>query len=411
MPTETDHRGIGRRLLAARERRDARNAALVGALVSVVVALGLYLGAARIDSTSFWQDHFEGGLQPAAGVYGALLVAGSLAPALWPRAWEGALAARGLRMAGVAVLFYTLLGLSVAAPGFGAAAATLALLSLPVTALGLVRELPRTLPHRGLLYVALAVTTLAALAGGLVLWLVDSSVGRALAAGMLALPYVLALPLALRRVRHAMADDGAPAGTRGWAPAQAGARHPLDLSAGTIEAPGGLFGVFVTVTIALLVIVFVAPGVPVGRVVGWAAFVFSLPLIVRGVLRRRGLAAPRAVLGPPELRVHNAVVEHLRDAALERLDDTLERWLRTGRGRRALAQALSDVLGPTVPRASPAELEAALKTMPRGRSRAEERGRALAALLGGTSLLELRKGAGAARPGPDVAPTIGGATA
>lgn len=367
-------------------RRDPalRWAATTAAAVVFALAAIAWVAAPWLRGTHYWLSHFAT-VDPRSLVLAVapLGLLATLAPLLWPGTWEGVHLARSLRALTGATFLYWVLAVLLDAPRLGAYAVLPLLIAPPFATLGTLVRTP--LPLRGAA-VALAATVAMAVVGVALLAQVPSSVLRDTALVLLAVTYLALVPVVLRRLRGrtTVADPRDPSGTRRRGVPEG--PHPFDLPDG-MQSPGpGAFGLALTLAALLFVAFVVAPGVPLTTFVRWTALALTLPILLRGLVRRPGIARPEALVGPRTARVHQAQVGHLPDDRLAALDDPLDHWLRTGRGHRALARALAAMLGPVIPDATEARVSHALARMPRGRRNKARREHQLAAFLGAAGM-------------------------
>lgn len=370
--------------------REAVLQGISGAAVATTVVVALWLLAPQGAASAFWQDHFPWAHpREPLPFFGFFLISGALAVALWPGTWEGELLARSLRAVGWTFLLYWLLAILLEAPT-AAGIAALPLLGGPAySAFRVARRAPGD-PLRP--YLAALASVLGALA--LVL-LVVLPFGWVLRFILLPLPvglFVLGPALILRDVR-----DRDREARRGLRPSTERpteeSRYFLDLSPGTLRPPASGLGLLFTIATVVFLVLVVAPGVPLSGPIAWLALTLSVPVVVWSVLRKDGIAQPRRIVAPLSVQVHAARVQQMRDADLQRLDDALERFIRTGRGRKELASALAALLAASVKAADGEDLTALLGRLPRTPWRRRAREDGLAHLLGGTGLLaSVRKG-------------------
>ncbi|MBW3582321.1 MAG: hypothetical protein KY455_04400 [Euryarchaeota archaeon] len=351
------------------EEREARADALFSAGTVTLGVAAVWLLAPYWEGTTFWQDHF--GHARASGMLPFFLLfalPAALAKAVWPRTWESELLSRSMRRLASVVLLWWLVGTVLEAPDMAT------VLSVPVLAGPVVTAFGLTLRQRAgrRAWAGVFVTAAGAVLIFFLLILVDTFWLWATLTSLPLLAYVLGAPIGLRAARRQRPELAAV----------------LDLPLGTLVPPGGIWGIATTILLVLGTALFVAPGVPVPTLVLWAPFALAVPFLVRGVLRLGGVAHSKALAGPIEARRHDERVHHLPDETLERLDATLGRFARTGRGRRATAQALTDLLSASVPAIDEDALYHRLGELPRGRRNRKERTRALHRLLGGGLLDE-----------------------
>lgn len=329
--------------------------------VSAFLLILAFLGAPFLDATPFWKDHF-GGSSSRTGllIFGPLLLLGILARTWNPLRWESELMSRGAKALAYAALFWWLLVPLLDAPRLAALAIFPLLLATPLATLVAARQATPLGPAVRRLMVAGA--TVAATAALLLVALIWTDPGPTLFTAV-ALPLVVvqltAAPEAVRRARLRADHDETAATT---AP---GTSHPLDLPAGTLQPPGGLLTLIVTLGGLLVILLVVAPGLPLTAPIAWGALVAALPLVARGLMARGGTAHPRALPGPAEMRRHESRIATIPDERLQRLDDAIERFLSWGGGRKALAEEIAVVLQDAQEHTTAKRIEAHLARLPR----------------------------------------------
>lgn len=374
-----------------RRDREVIGQALAGALVTLFVFVLLWVFAPNLEATAFWSHHFPWvHPQEPLPIAGVFLVAAALSTALWPGTWEGELLSRSLRGIGWATLLYWLLAVTLEAPA-AAGLAVLPLLASPAfAAFGRARAGPSNAVRPWLAVLA----SLVGAAGIVLLAILPlSPVLRVLLVPAPVALYVVGPPAILRAERAAHQTRLAKERPTADRP-RTGPSFYLDLPPGTLRPPTSGLGVIASIAAASFIVLVVAPGVPLSGPIAWIGLTLSLPAIAWGVLRRAGVAHPRRLIAPPWVHVHTVYVTRLRDQELERLDDAIARFVRTGRGRTDLATAIVAVLAGSGTAARHDEVDDLLARLPRGPWRRRDREAALAHILGGTELLHAHKAGG-----------------
>lgn len=361
--------------------------AVPGAVVIVLITLGLMLLATPVAGNAFYREHFAH--VPLAWVIasvGTAAAAATVARLVWPGTREGDLLARHARALTASLLVVHVLDVTLDAPVF-AAYAILALLLAPTIAF--VRFVARyPVPRRMPLIVAAASGVIA-----LIMTLVEAHLAapaRWWLLGALGVVHLVTGPLAIRCLRTVWAREGTATDTAGRLRSEtavAGTRRPvdhLDIPPGTLDPGAGSFMSALLVGLVLFVGLVVAPGVPTGSFVRWVITLLLVPVLVHGFLRRDGVIGPGRAAGPYEMRAHPARVAHLPDERLALLDAHIAAFIATGFGRRRLARALAETLASVIDDLDAEQLQRRFRRAPigLGPGRRRARSRWLARLLG-----------------------------
>lgn len=363
--------------------KETRNNALASAMILLGLGALAFIAAPLLDATTFWQDHFPGQTsRTGLLIWLPLLLFGTLARAWRPLTWEAELLANSAKGLAHAVIAWWLLSFLLDAPRLAALAMLPFLLAAPLAALHAAKSGTRLgrRAHRALVLAPLS-SMLCALALATTVWTDPQPIVLIALTLPLILVILLMLPLA---VHHARRVSPHPTNTPTSTPVGASSTqtsHPLDLPPGTLHPPAGILTLVLTLGAFLLTILIIAPGVPLGAVITWAALIAALPLVTRAVMIRSGTAHPRAIAGPDTFRRHVHRVHTINDDSLHRLDDAVERFLRWGSGRKTLAQELTRILNPADPEQATRRLEHHLSGLPRSPFARRQREDALVHLL------------------------------
>lgn len=348
-----------------RRRQESRRTTLVSTLVLLSVLVAAFLLAPLLTATPFWQEHFPGH-ESRTGLllYAPLLIASALSRTWRPLTWESELLARGLRNLAHATLLWWLLDPLLEAPRLAALAAFPLLLATPLLALHVTRTGGPLTPEarRPLLTTAVAATTTSVLIPA-ILWSGPTHWLLALLAIPLAAVHTALLPHGAHRARSrltAPAPEG-PAPTRDTPEPHT----PMDLPPGTLHPPASPLRLVLTIGGLLLVLLIIAPGLPLSATIAWGALVIALPLVLHAIITRGGTADPRLLVGPATMRRHESRVLTIADESLEEIDEAVERFLRWGTGRKELAEKISTLLQQADEEATPEHLETRLARLPR----------------------------------------------
>ncbi len=344
-----------------RDRNDARQGAVVSLAVLAALFTAAFIFAPLLDATPFWQDHF-GAASSRIGllIYGSLILFGVLARTWNPLTWESELVARGAKALAHAGLFWWLLVPLLDAPRLAALAIFPLLLAAPLATLVVARHAAALgAPARRIVAAGAWIAASASLLIVILVWNDPGPILLAAAALPLSAVHLLAPPWSVRQARQ-QAEH-----TETTAAAAPGHTAPLDLPAGTVQPPGGMLTLIVTLGGLLVILLVVAPGLPLTAPIAWAALVASLPLVSRALMARGGTAHPRALPGPVAMRRHESRIATIPDERLHRLDDAIERFLSLGAARKDLAEQIALLLQEADEEASTKRIEDHLRRLPR----------------------------------------------